>query len=82
VRATSALPSGYGFTRLRLDFKYDYMGRRIEKRVYNLDTSTETLARRFVYDGWNLIAELDGSGSAIQGRADGVRLGFTRFLGQ
>lgn len=61
VRAASALPTGSGFTRPRIDFKYDYTGRRIEKRVTNLDTSTETLARRFTYDGWNLIAELNAN---------------------
>ena len=65
VRMNSTLPTSSGFTRLRLDFKYDFAGRRIEKRVLNLDTSVETTARRFVYDGWNLIAELDGAGSAI-----------------
>lgn len=70
VRMTSALASGFGsalgHVRKRLDFKYDYAGRRIEKRVANLDTSSELLARRFVYDGWNLVLELDGAGSAIQ----------------
>lgn len=66
VRVTSLLPGGFGFTRVRLDFKYDHMRRRVEKRVFNLDSSTETLARRFLYDGWNLVAELDGSGSAMQ----------------
>lgn len=48
------------------NFKYDYAGRRIEKRVVNIDSSAELLARRFVYDGWNLVLELDGAGSAIQ----------------
>ncbi len=65
VRVASSLPSGFGFTRLRLDFKYDYAGRRVEKTVYNLDTSTQTLARRFLYDGWNLVAELDGAGTNL-----------------
>lgn len=50
--------------RLRLDFKYDYMGRRIEKRVTNIDSSTETLARRFIYDGWNLVAEINANAPA------------------
>ncbi|MEJ1974196.1 MAG: RHS repeat-associated core domain-containing protein [Lacunisphaera sp.] len=61
VRASSALATGLGFTRLRLDFKYDYLGRRTEKRVTNLDTSSETLARRFLYDGWNLLTEIDAN---------------------
>jgi len=61
VRMSSALLSGFGFSRLRMDFRYDYQGRRIEKRVVNMDTSAETLARRFLYDGWNLVAEIDAN---------------------
>ncbi len=38
-------------------YKYDYLGRRIAKY-----TGT-TLNRKFVYQGWNLIAELSSSGS-------------------
>jgi len=40
-------------------FKYDYLGRRIAKKV---GTNAEI---RFVYDGWNLIAEIDSSTFAI-----------------
>ena len=42
----------------RLTFKYDYMGRRVEKCVYN----SNTLASRtlFVYDGFKCVEELDG----------------------
>ena len=50
----------------KLEFAYDYMGRRIEKKVYdwNVGTSAYVLATttRFVYDGWNLMAEVDGAG--------------------
>jgi RHS repeat-associated protein len=63
VRMASVLPAGFTGRRLRLDFKYDYQGRRVEKRVYDNDTATETLARRFLYDGWNLIAETDLAGN-------------------
>ncbi len=70
VRASCALPTGFGssfsYVRKRLDFKYDHAGRRIEKRVFDVDASSEVLARRFVYDGWNLVAELDGNGTNIQ----------------
>ncbi len=41
-------------------FKYDYLGRRIAKKV---GTNAEI---RFVYDGWNLIAEIDSSTFALQ----------------
>jgi RHS repeat-associated protein len=41
----------------RLEFKYDYMSRRVEKRV--LDGGSETSKERFVYDGFLQIEELD-----------------------
>lgn len=39
------------------NYKYDYLGRRIEKNGTGVATT------RYLYDGWNLIAELDGSGT-------------------
>ncbi|MFA6913480.1 MAG: RHS repeat-associated core domain-containing protein, partial [Proteiniphilum sp.] len=42
----------------RLEFKYDYMGRRVEKKVYDGQTLTTHL--KFVYDGFKLVEELDG----------------------
>ncbi|WP_176014695.1 RHS repeat-associated core domain-containing protein [Victivallis sp. Marseille-Q1083] len=42
----------------KLEFAYDYMGRRIEKKVYNGNTLTSHI--RFVYDGYKLIEELNG----------------------
>jgi RHS repeat-associated protein len=38
-------------------YTYDYLGRRIRK------TATGYAAQRYLYDGWNLIAELDDSGT-------------------
>jgi len=60
----SKLPAGAGYTRLQLDFKYDYRGRRIEKTVTNLETTSVTSKLRFLYDGWNLVAEYDASGAS------------------
>lgn len=65
VRMVSSLPAGSGFTRYQIDFKYDHMGRRIEKKVTSLDGATGLPHRRYVYDGWNLIAELDATGAAL-----------------
>ena len=49
----------------RLEFSYDWMGRRIQKKVYVLNVGAGTYqlqsTTKFVYDGWNLIAELDGN---------------------
>jgi RHS repeat-associated protein len=57
-----------GCTHYRLQFKYDYQGRRISKTV-ETKQPTETLygaavETRYLYDGWNLIAELQPSGGA------------------
>lgn len=41
----------------KLQFAYDYMGRRIEKKVF--DGETLSKHTRFVYDGYKLIEELD-----------------------
>ena len=48
-----------------LAFTYDYQGRRIEKKVWNNTTGTGTPAvyLKYLYDGWNLIAELNGNSS-------------------
>ncbi|MBK8915078.1 MAG: hypothetical protein IPM64_10850 [Phycisphaerales bacterium] len=48
----------------KVEFKYDYMGRRVEKAVFEWEAgspgSWELLSRtRFVYDGWSLIQELN-----------------------
>ncbi len=42
---------------------YDYMGRRVKKSLssYNGTDWSETSITLFVYDGWNLIQELDGT---------------------
>jgi RHS repeat-associated protein len=41
-----------------LNFQYDYMGRRIQKLLGNGGGPLST--NRFLYDGWNLVAVLDG----------------------
>jgi RHS repeat-associated protein len=54
--------------RLRLDFAYDYMNRRISKIVSTNSGGTNFVGQStnyFVYDGWNLIATF-GPGNAIQ----------------
>ncbi|MFO0972534.1 MAG: hypothetical protein U1A27_03710 [Phycisphaerae bacterium] len=51
---------------LKSVYDYDYLGRRTRKRVYHWDTGSSDWAtapdldRRFVYDGWNLVTEMDG----------------------
>lgn len=56
--------------RLRLEFAYDWVGRRIQKKVYAWDSAAagyqlQSVAK-FVYDGRNLMAELDGAGALVR----------------
>ncbi|TWT45276.1 tRNA(Glu)-specific nuclease WapA precursor [Phycisphaerae bacterium RAS1] len=52
---------------LRSEFAYDYLNRRVMKRVYEWDNGedewTLVLDRRYVYDGWRVVLELDGLNS-------------------
>jgi len=50
----STLPTA---ARQKLDFEYDWLGRRIRKTVSNWSGSSFVAAftNRFVYDGWNLL---------------------------
>ena len=49
---------------VKLQFDYDYVGRRIRKRVYTpAGAPTPSTTIRYVYDGWNCVAELNGSNS-------------------
>jgi len=58
---TKSAAYGVGAPRQVLMFKYDYLGRRIRKTVANWSGSAYVIAvdRKFIYDGWNLIAEYD-----------------------
>ena len=51
---TAAIIGGY--SNRQLEFKYDYLGRRVQKRSINFTANTDT-TNRYLYDGWNLIAE-------------------------
>lgn len=52
-----------GVPRQRLTFTYDSQHRRVRKVVESWNAATQnwsvTTDRRFVYDGWNLIAEFE-----------------------
>lgn len=65
--ATTTLAAANGVANRELTFKYDHLGRRMQKRVVNLVTGTEISSRRFVYDGWNLIAEFSAPGGSSIG---------------
>jgi hypothetical protein len=62
------LPSLPDEMKVKLVFTYDYLGRRIKKEVYNWDNQTSaypyspTETRKFLYDGWLLVAEIKDVG--------------------
>ncbi len=71
-----AIPSVPVDGRQRLEFVYDAMARRVQKKVYawNISTSTYQLqsTTKFVYDGWNLVAEVDGNNNLVRNYVRGA----------
>lgn len=68
MQAISNVPAA---AKRRLDFVYDYLGRRVQKQVYVWDSGSSSSyqlqgASKFLYDGWNLVAELDGSNGLVR----------------
>jgi RHS repeat-associated protein len=65
--------------RRKLDFTYDYRGRRITKRVSNWNGTAYVLAytNKFLYDGWNVIAELDQTNGVVRSFLWGIDLSGT-----
>ncbi len=49
----------------KVEFVYDYMGRRVQKKVYTYSTDSWLLTSNslFLFDGWNVIQELNASGT-------------------
>jgi len=64
---TKSVATNAGLPPLRLLFAYDPEGRRTAKGVllWTNNVWTVTLSNRFVYDGWNLVAELNGTNNAL-----------------
>jgi len=60
--AENRLKSAVNGTRT-IEFKYDYLSRRIEKKV--TDSGSVTKLERYVYDGWNMIEKLNGSDNNV-----------------
>jgi RHS repeat-associated protein len=56
-----------GVPRQLIQFKYDYLGRRVRKTVSNWSGSAyvASLDRKFIYNGWNLLAEYDVPSSGV-----------------
>jgi len=60
----------------KVEFLYDYMGRRVQKKVYTYQATSYELSATtlFVYDGWNLIQELYGTGAVRKSYVWGLDL--------
>jgi RHS repeat-associated protein len=50
-----------------LTFQYDYLNRRVQKRVTDAAGTTEYYSRRYLYDGWDLVAEFSAPGGTSLG---------------
>lgn len=59
---------------LTLTFQYDHLGRRVRKEVRSGTGLTPVSERRYLYDGWNVIAELDGAAAIRRTFAWGLDL--------
>jgi len=61
--AMESLPSVPDIMKKRLIFQYDYLGRRVSKKIYSWGADHWSLITdySFVWDGWNLISELCAS---------------------
>ena len=60
IRMTTQLPNS-ALPAKRIEFQYDWQGRRIAKRVYDSAVGGNEVTSLFLYDGWNLIAQANGS---------------------
>jgi RHS repeat-associated protein len=81
LASMEAKPGVPAEAKLRLEFAYDWSGRRIRKQVYAWSAATGGYqlqsVSKFVYDGWNLAAELDGAGALVRGYVWGQDLSGT-----
>lgn len=54
----------------KLEFAYDYASRRIQKKVYAWNSTNSNYqlqnTTKFVYDHWNLVAELDANNALVK----------------
>ncbi len=70
LSSVEAVPNLPVEAKRRVEFVYDSMGRRIQKKVYDWNSSINAYqlqsSIRFVYDAWNLIAELDSGNVPIR----------------
>jgi len=80
IKLTS-LASAPAGSKVKLDFAYDYQGRRIQKLVSAWNSSTlnyqPSTTNHFIYDGWNLVAILNPQSSVLESFVWGTDLSGT-----
>ncbi len=73
---TAAVNAGYP-SRV-LTFKYDYLGRRVQKSsALTVGATTTTTVTRYLYDGWNVIAEIGDTDNLLRSYTWGLDLAGT-----
>ena len=65
VQLTTVAAPSTGYAQITLKFRYDYLGRRVEKLVTDSASNQLLTGRRYLYDGWNLIAEYSLNSSTL-----------------
>jgi RHS repeat-associated protein len=66
INMTSLSSAPSAASKFKLDFTYDYQGRRIQKLVStNNGSYVASHTNRFIYDSWHLVDELNGANNDI-----------------
>jgi RHS repeat-associated protein len=83
LTTVTSLSTGPAASKLRLDFTYDYQGRRIQKIVstWSLSAYIPQSTNRFAYDAWNQIATLNFQSAPLQSFTWGLDLSGTQGAG-
>lgn len=70
LASMEALPNVPAEARMRMEFAYDYLGRRIQKKVsvWNVQAAAYQLqsVTKFINDEWSTVAELDGNNALVR----------------
>jgi len=76
METSASVTSVLATARQKLLFSYDSQSRRVSKVVSNLTSGVWSLTSdlRFVYDGWNLAAELDAANALVRSYTWGLDL--------
>ena len=60
-RLVEVAPTAFSTGDRKVTYSYDYMGRRLTRKVFTYGSTTPIEYTKFIWDGWLLVAELDGN---------------------